>query len=263
MTLSGFIILPVLGILFGSFLGVVIHRGPRIWGLVETEDDSEALSLAWPPSHCPACKRRLTPAELIPVLGYFIARGRCRSCGTAIPLRYPVVEVLGLLGGLLAAFLFTGWAEGLIALAFFLMLIALSAIDHETGYLPDAMTLPLTALGFGAAAFWVFVTPMEAIWGWVIGWGGLALLATLYRAVRGQDGLGGGDAKLLGAGGTFIGAGGLPVVLMLAAVGALAVTLIRARGKVRGSDEIRFGPWLAGGIAVVFVIQTTWPGLLP
>ncbi|WP_370337727.1 A24 family peptidase [Parvularcula marina] len=250
-----------LGLLLGSFLGVVIHRGPQIWGLAENEGEEQSLSLAWPPSHCPSCKTRLRPVELIPILGYLFARGRCRHCETPIPRFYPIVESLGLLAGLISALLFASPVMAGAALTFFLLLIAMAAIDARTGYLPDALTLPLLTLGLGAGAFGVFVTAQDAILGWVIGWGCLAALAALYRLLRGREGLGGGDAKLLGAGAAFTGPYALPIMLALAASSALIGAFFMGKGRIDGATEIRFGPWLAGAIAAVFILQRIWPAL--
>lgn len=255
--------LGLLGLLLGSFSGVVIHRGPIIWGLVETPEGAPPISLALPRSHCPACQSQLSTVELIPILGFVMARGKCRSCQIPIPTFYPVVETLGLISGLTAALLFEGlWATGL-ALGFFLLLIPLAVIDKRTGYLPDALTLPLATIGLAAGGLNIFVSPEHAIFGWVLGWGSLAVLAGLYRMVRGREGLGGGDAKLLGAGATFTGPAALPLILLIAAASALVSVMITQRGQTDGATEIRFGPWLAGAIALVFVVRTIWPGLLP
>lgn len=252
-----------LGFLWGSFLGVLIHRGPVIWGLVGEQEDGRQLSLAWPPSHCPACGTQIALPDLIPLVGYFIARGKCRSCSTPIPTFYPLVEALGLLSGLLAALLFEGWLAGGTALVFFLLLIALAVIDQRTSYLPDALTLPLMTLGLLAGAVGLFVSAENAILGWVIGWGALAGLAAIYRMVRAREGLGGGDAKLLGAGAAFTGPMVLPMILLIAAGTALLAVLVAGKGRVAADYEIRFGPWLAGAIAAIFVTQAAFPGLLP
>ena len=257
------IALPVLGLLLGSFLGVVITRGPVIWGLIDAPADAREMSLAWPPSHCPQCDAKLSPLDLIPLLGFAMTRGRCRKCEAPISRLYPTAEALCGLGGVFAALLFADAMSAVAALFFFTLLVGLAAIDHRTGYLPDALTMPLLTLGLASGAGGLFVSADAAILGWVAGWGSLALLAFLYRTVRGREGLGGGDAKLLGAGGAFLGPLALPMVLLVAAAAALLTVAIARRGEVSGADELRFGPWLAGAIALIFVVKSAWPGLLP
>lgn len=263
---SGFIetyewvFLPLIGLLTGSFLGVVVMRGPYIWGLSEAAENSEHhLSLAWPPSHCPACNTRLKTSDLIPLLSYIFLRRKCRYCSSPISVLYPLLEGLGLLAGLIAALIFSGWTA-IAVFAAFMLLIAGSAIDQRTGFLPDALTLPLATLGFVCSTQALFVSMEMSIWGWVAGWGSFALIAALYQMIRGREGLGGGDAKLLGAVGTFTGPTGLPLVVMIGAAGALIWAL--STGKAADSQaEIRFGPWLSVAAVLVIIAGAVWPAL--
>lgn len=90
-----------LGLLFGSLANVIIYRLPLMLGVID-EDDSEgaAVNLWWPPSHCPACKSDIKPRDNIPVLSWLILKGKCRQCGIAIPVIYPVSELaMGLVWG--------------------------------------------------------------------------------------------------------------------------------------------------------------------
>lgn len=253
----------VLGLLLASFTNVLVARGPAYWGLVDAPTVERPASLMSPPSSCPHCGTRIAAYDLIPVLSYLLLRGKCRTCGGQIPPSYPYVEAIGGILGLVAIITFSSPLAALLALMTFIALLALGLIDEQTGYLPDALTLPLTALAFIAAGFTIFVTPTEAIWGWVFGWSSLALLAFIYRELRGREGLGGGDAKLLGAGGALIGPYALPPVLIMAALGALFFVMMTKDGSVRGTDEIRFGPWLAGAIAIIFTAKGIWPDLIP
>lgn len=136
-------------------------------------------------------------------------------------------------------------------------LLALGRIDLRHGLLPDFLTLPLALAGLAAAwleAPWSFEM---ALLGAVAGFGSLALIGALYRLWRGRDGLGLGDAKLLGAGGAWLGAATLPLTVCLAASGALGVVLIgRTLGwRFEREGAIPFGPFLCLAVWIVFLTR--------
>lgn len=251
-----------LGLLAGSFLNVVIHRGPAMWGL--SDDDRGARgTLAAPRSYCPACRSQIAIADLVPVASYFALRGKCRTCGGGISLRYPAVELAGAAAAMAALAAFGATWTALFAAAFLLALIALAAIDFETGYLPDAITLPLIALGLAANATGRFVSLSDALVGAAAGYAIFQAIAWAYYRMRGREGLGGGDAKLLAAIGAWGGWVLLAPTVFIASVAALAV--VGAAGlagqRFAGGTEIRFGPALCGGGAAMFLALGL--GLLP
>ena len=226
----------------GSFAGLVADRLPRGEGFVRGR------------SRCEACGRTLGPAELVPVLSYLGLRGRARCCGAPIPLRLPAIEVAALLvaasaawtadGALLLAGLGLGWT-----------LLLLAAIDARALRLPDGLTLPLGAAGLALGALGVLgPLPAQAA-GAAIGYGALAGIDAAHRAIRGRTGIGGGDAKLLGAIGAWTGWQALgPVVLVAALTGLVAAA---ARGKLRQGAAIPFGPFLALGGWAAWLAGTT------
>lgn len=237
------------GLAAGSFLNVLIHRGPVMWKLV---DAPERGNLVGPASYCPSCKAPLRFWNLLPIVSYMVQRGHCAACGARISLRYPLVEALGGVGAILSVALF-GWTpEALLAAMAALMLIALAFIDLETGYLPDALTLPLAALGLAANAFNTFTQPVDALIGAVAGFLVFWAIGFGYRSLRNREGLGLGDAKLLAAIGAWTGWFYLPFVIFLAAVTTLVVAI--ARRTATSTDEIPFGPGLcaAGFVALFF-----------
>ncbi len=247
----------LLGLFGGSFVTVVVHRGPTIWGLVEPPKALPArYSLALPRSHCPACGETIRIPHLIPLVGYLLANGKCKHCGAVIPVRYPLIEGLGLLAGVAAALTAGNALAFAGSLLFLLALLALGAIDWETGYLPDRITLPLLVLGLGFGAGSVFVPFIDSALGAAIGYAAFAALAAGYKALRGHEGLGHGDAKLLGAMGAFTGPYALPGIILIGSLFALLVIGIGAlRGKsVNAQTEIHFGPFLAVGGAVMFLV---------
>lgn len=135
-------------------------------------------------------------------------------------------------------------------------------IDARTLRLPDLLTLPLVALGLAAA--WVLNDPVFfALAGAGIGYLALVGLELAYKAIRGRDGLGRGDAKLLAAGGAWCGAAGLPMILLIASVSGLIFALcMRAAGRsdVSLGSRVAFGPFLALAIALVWSIQRATGG---
>lgn len=242
-----------LGLLIGSFLNVVIYRGPHLWGLV---DGDPRGGLAAPRSYCPACKTPIPWTGLAPIVSYIAQSGRCRSCGARIALRYPIVEALG--GGVavasVAAFGVTG--GGLGAAVFGWALLALAVIDLETGYLPDAITLPLIAGGLLAGAFNLIVPAIDSLIGAAAGYLTFRAIGIAYRKMRGRDGLGQGDAKLLAAIGAWGGWMILPAVVFAAALITLAAIGVGAmRGKAAPLDQpIAFGPGLCAAAFLVLVL---------
>ncbi|MCA8889792.1 MAG: prepilin peptidase [Parvularculaceae bacterium] len=246
--------LTLAGLFIGSFLNVVIHRGPAMWKLVD--DDARVGDLVGPRSYCPDCKTQLPATSLIPLVSYLAQRGKCNQCGAAIPIRYLLVE-LGAAGVIASALLVFGlsWAA-LAASVFGWMLLALGVIDLETGYLPDAMTLPLIALGLGANAAGLFTPLPAAIIGAGLGYGAFRAIDMIFQRLRGREGLGQGDAKLLAAIGAFGGWTALPFVVFIGASATLAVVAAKrvTGGDVDSQSEIPFGPGLclAGIIIVLF-----------
>jgi leader peptidase (prepilin peptidase)/N-methyltransferase len=164
----------VVGSLIGSFGNVVVFRWPR------------GESVVRPRSRCPRCERVLGPLDLVPVLSWLALRGRCRSCGSAISPRYPLVEAAMALGfGLIAwAFpLIDAGASALPLMALFAMLLMAALIDLDTYLLPDGLTLGAAAVGLLGAFLYApgvgLPTPPEALVGAAVGVGVLVLINRL------------------------------------------------------------------------------------
>lgn len=223
----------------GSFLAAAAHRLP---------DDVRGLLVGR--SRCDHCRQPLALRDLVPVLSWIALRGRCRYCGGTIDPAHPVIELAAIGIALVALAGDAALMPGTCLLGWGLLL--LGAIDRRTGLLPDMLTLPLALAGLLAALFepggppW----PDRAI-GAAVGYLLLAGLAFAYRQLRGRDGLGLGDAKLLAAGGAWLGWQALPWVVLVGAGAALVATLASARGQLSRHTAIAFGPWLALGIWVM------------
>lgn len=130
-------------------------------------------------------------------------------------------------------------------------------IDLREKRLPDRYTLPLIVLGLSLNAYARGTLPVGEIWGAIVGYVTFWGLGSLFFRLRGQEGLGLGDAKLLAAAGAWLGISVLPMVVLLAALGALGFAVITQRGR---TDQLAFGPWLAAAFFVLWVlrIDTVW-----
>ncbi len=247
----------LVGLLVGSFLNVVIHRVPIMmehdWANQaadlrgEPAPHTERFDLLAPRSRCPSCGHPIGAAENIPVLSWLIQRGKCRACGTGIPARYPVVEILTAVLCALAIGVFGPTAAGLGAAVFSCVLVALAFIDLDTQLLPDSMTLPLLWLGLLFNIGGTFVPLQEAVVGAMAGYLVLWSVYWLFRLVTGKEGMGFGDFKLLAAIGAWFGWTALPAVILLASVvGAVIGIGLMVFARHGRETPIPFGPYLAG-----------------
>jgi len=264
----------VVGLCVGSFLNVVIHRLPRMLERGWREQCAEldggtapvepAYNLVVPRSACPSCGHRIGAHENIPVVSWLALRGRCSKCKAAISPRYPLVEIAGGVLAALAVLKFGLTPTGIAACVLLWALLALTFIDFDTQLLPDDITLPLLWGGllaqilvpvFGATTP-TFVVPLQtAVVGAVAGYLSLWSIYWIFKLVRGKEGMGYGDFKLLAALGAWLGWPLLiPSVLLSSIVGAVVgILLIVFRGRDH-SIPLAFGPYLAiaGGIALFY-----------
>ncbi|KAF1030190.1 MAG: Type 4 prepilin-like proteins leader peptide-processing enzyme [Burkholderia plantarii] len=265
-----------IGLVIGSFLNVVAHRLPimmqRAWdadlaeatGGSAPDDGLPARYNLWVPrSGCTHCGHTLRAWENIPVLSYLALRGRCGHCAAPIGVRYPLME---LVSGALAAGSLAVFGPGWLALAAFglcAMLLAMSAIDMKTGYLPDSMTLPLLWAGLVVNLSGGFTGLHGAVTGAIAGYLFLWCVYWLFKWWRGIEGIGYGDLKLLAAIGAWLGWAALPQVLLIAAItGAVAGLAAMARGRMRFEEPLPFGPFLALGAIVTLMFGTPlYPGI--
>jgi leader peptidase (prepilin peptidase) / N-methyltransferase len=254
-----------LGLCVGSFLNVVIHRLPKMlergWQAqcaeLRGEDPAPgpAYNLVVPRSACPACGAPITALQNIPVVSWLVLRGRCARCRAPISARYPVVEVLGGLLAACAVWRFGATPQGIGACVFLWSLLALTMIDFDTQLLPDSITLPLLWAGLIANLWHTFASLPDAVIGAVAGYLSLWTIYWLFKLIRGKEGMGYGDFKLLAALGAWLGWQLLPVIVLLSSVvgAGIGISLIVFRGRDH-SVPLAFGPYLAiaGAIALFF-----------
>jgi leader peptidase (prepilin peptidase)/N-methyltransferase len=239
--------LPLLGglagLVAGSFIALVTLRWPQGRSIMGR-------------SACDHCGHQLGVAELLPVISFLALRGRCRHCGGAIAPRHLWIELAAALVGALALAGQPGGAGAVTALISW-WLLAIIILDAEHFWLPDTLTLPLLAMAL-ARAWPDLAAPALAA---LLGWAGLAGLALAYRRLRGRDGLGGGDPKLLAGLGALLGVQLLP--LLLVGAGLLGLALLgwdKARGRaVTATTRLPLGALLAGVALLTLLVRPLLP----
>jgi leader peptidase (prepilin peptidase)/N-methyltransferase len=276
-------VLPIamaFGLLVGSFLNVVIHRLPL------------GISVAFPPSHCPACEAKIKPWDNIPVLSYLWLGGRCRDCQSLISLRYPAVE---LATGLL--FVAVAWRFGptwwtTIHCIFVAALIAAAMIDLDHQIIPDSISLgglsvalvviPVVSAWYGTP---FFEAAVRSAVGAAVGGGALWLVAFVHARVsvamgrhfdhwpgEGESlpkpneadywlwfpGLGLGDVKLLAMIGAVVGAIGVLDTILASSVLGLVFGGVQALARGALGEPFGFGPAIALGAIVSLFLPELW-----
>lgn len=250
----------IFGLIVGSFMNVCIVRLPR------------GRSIISPPSHCPRCKDRIKFYDNIPLISFLVLRGKCRSCGEPISLRYPFVE---LLNGLFYVWIYREfWLSGetLLVMALCSSLIVITFIDFDHQIIPDAITLPGMLVGLTLAPFFMsaladplpfqlgrlvphagpYLTGfLNSFIGLVLGAAPLLAIGWTWEKLRHIEAMGGGDVKLMGMVGSFLGWKGALLTIMLGAVtgSVVGIALIAFR-RHRMDRVIPFGPFLALGAVV-------------
>lgn len=229
----------VLGAMTGSFLNVCIARLPV------------GQSIVSPPSACPRCGARIRPWDNIPLLSFLWLRGRCRACGQPIAWRYPLVEALT--GVLFAANVYAFGVEPwtVVACLFCAALVVVSFIDLDHQIIPDVISLPGTLLGLLLALPGWGPTFLDRLLGALLGGGLLWAVAVFYEWAREQEGMGGGDIKLLAMIGAFLGWRGVLVTLLVGSLSGVCVGGLRILlRRVEAGLPIPFGPFLSLGALV-------------
>lgn len=240
------VVLLLLAPAIGSFLAVLVDRLPR---------GEDVVSRA---SRCRACKTRIAPYDLVPLVSFLWLRGRCRRCDAAIPgwLFQMELGALGLAGlaALQASSPWEAWTSALILW----LLMALAASDLIRFRLPDALTAALAASVFGATLANGHI--VAALWGAALGAGSFMALRLGYKLLRGREGLGLGDIKLMIGLGALSGPLSLPWLVLWAALVALAAAVVGARlgGKdLRGDLALPFGTALCASAAGLWLFGAT------
>lgn len=234
----------MLGAIAGSFLATAAIR----WPAGRTTGGRSA---------CDRCGRKLNPVDLVPILGFLIRRGRCATCGEPIDRRHFMIEIAAALIGALA-FALTPGIGGITGAIFGWFLLLLGVLDVEHFWLPDRATglMALTGVAAGAAGAPPF--PNDRLIGAAAGFLSLWLIGLVYRLIRKREGLGGGDPKLFGAIGAWLGWAALPFVMLMAAlIGLGAMAAARVAGhEIKADTRLPFGALLAVAAWAVWIVHT-------
>ena len=232
------IIIFAFGVIIGSFCNVVIYRLPQ------------GKSIVTPASQCRSCGGSIRPWDNIPLLSYFLLRGRCRFCNEPISARYPAVECIS---GVLFVLLYlkfglsmTFIVYGLLTLA--LLIVALIDLDHKI--IPNIITLPGMVVGLGLSIGVLPITPLASLSGLIVGGAIFYIIALISKG-----GMGGGDIKLIAMIGTFLGLqGGMFTIFASALLGSIVGLMLILLGKKGRKDRVPFGPFLSCG-AILFMFS--------
>jgi leader peptidase (prepilin peptidase)/N-methyltransferase len=231
--LPAFALLALTGAAVGSFLNVAAYRLPLRQSIVR------------PRSRCPACDTQIATYDNVPILSWLMLRGRCRTCGAAISIRYPLVEALTACLFVAVALRADSAGELWPGLVLVSVLVLVAAIDIEHRIVPNRVLAPaaLTAL-----LLWLLADPDRLLENLIAGAaaGGFLLVAALAY----PGGMGMGDVKLAAVMGFFLGRAVAPALLVGFAVGVLAgAGIMLARGLSARKQAIPFAPYLAlGGV---------------
>lgn len=239
----------VLGAIIGSFIGAALERMPA------------GRSIVTGRSACDSCGKALTVQELVPVVSWFLQRGRCRVCDAPIGV-WQIACELGAAAIAMIAVLAAGQAPPLATMVLGWQLLLLALLDLRHLWLPRVLTgmLAFSGLLLTAARSWVAADAgalIVALAGGALGFGMLWLVATVYRRARGRDGMGGGDPPLMGAIGLWLGPLGVVHCLLGASiVGLLAAGIMHLAGRKIASDTaLPLGTCLAAAALPVFLLQ--------
>lgn len=234
-----------MGLIFGSFMNVLIYRLPR------------GISIITPRSYCPLCQSKINMFDNIPLISFIMLKGKCRNCGGRISLRYPIVEVTYTIV-LLCLLLQFGMTKDFLYFAIFLFFAIAAAFcdiytlldeKFETGIIPDSLNYIGILAGL-VLSFFLYNNFLDSLLGAIIGFLLLYVPNVIYRIFRKADGIGGGDMKLLALCGAFLGYKSILFVLLIGSfTGAILGILIIMFTKNK-YFPIPFGPFIALGAII-------------
>ncbi len=237
----------ILGALWGSFANVCIFRLPGEKGVVSGR------------SYCPKCENKIAWYDNIPIISFFLLRGKCRSCKTSISIQYAIVEAINIISFVTIYYFF-----GISITTILLMILSLSFliiffIDLKHFIIPNVLTFPMMFVGFIKSfdpnLHSLFPNYLNSLIGGLLGYGIIWAIIYFYKQVRKKEGMGLGDAKLLAVIGFWFGWISIPFVLFFSSVIALlwvVPDLIKKSKKL--TSQIPFGPYIILGL-ILFIVS--------
>lgn len=235
----------LLGAIFGSFIAVIVVRWPQERSAMRGR------------SLCDGCGAPLPAGRVVPILSYVVQRGRAACCGAPIDPVHPVAELLGAAIGAASVAVAPDLPQAIAGAVFGWLLLTLALLDARHYWLPDPLTGALAVAGLAAGVAGIEPGLIDRLIGGAAGFLLFAAVRFSYRALRGREGMGGGDVKLFGAIGLWLGWRMLPGVLFGAAMAGLgySLVLLAAGSAMSGSSRLPFGLFLAlagwGGWALI------------
>lgn len=265
----------ITGLCIGSFINVVTYRYPIIlkqkFANNQENNTSSKISLSYPSSHCPLCKNKIKKRDNIPVFSWFLLKGKCRHCSANININYMITEAFfGLI--FLASYLFLVPKCGVLLTTCFLILFCylycIFIIDLRNYLIPDIFSYSLIWIGLAISALKISpISPSEAIGGVITIWIIIYLTGLAFEFIRGIEGIGFGDYKLLSVGGAWTGIYNCASLLILSSIlGLFFIFLNRFLYLAkeppselfsdlgdRKNDIIPFGPAICSAICAIFL----------
>lgn len=264
-----YIIIFILGLCIGSFINVVVYRIPKAlffsW-FIQCYDylnlqpkfskiPELGLNIFWPSSHCVHCKKKIIFIDNIPIISYFLLRGKCRFCNNNISIRYPLIEFITAIFSIIVGLKFGINIITIFGLLITWVLIIQAAIDFKECLIPDEITLPMLWLGLLVNDFNIFVNLHEAVIGAISGYLFFWVIYWAFKLITGKEGIGYGDFKLLAMLGAWLGYQMLPLIIVLSTtIGSIVGGILILLKKRTKDTAIPFGPYLAiaGWIAMLY-----------
>lgn len=253
------IVVALFGLCMGSLATVLCYRIPREIPLGLTSHRR---------SSCPHCGKTIPAYRNIPLLSYVLQKGKCAECHKAIDWRYPAIEMLTTVlfvvsyyvmvrSGQLPFETFAHWAEVAKVLYFTLSLVVVIFIDIEFRIIPDRFSLGNWGIALLASFLWSSPPIWMSLAGCLFGFGSFFVMAWTYEKWKGIEGLGLGDVKMMGWIGAWLGLYSVPFVILSASLTGLAVGILAMRRSKDGlQTAIPFGPFLAVGAYVAWILQS-------
>ncbi len=233
MNISLFALIFILGSIIGSFLNVCIYRIPR------------NISIVFPSSFCPVCKKKIPPYYNIPILGYFLLKGRCKFCNNKISKRYLLIETLT---AIFAVISFIIWQPQIAFLNFLFIatLIVITFIDIDFQIIPDSINYSGIIISIIISIFLFKRGVLNTFLATIIGGGLFYIIGKSYEIIAKKEGLGGGDVKLMAFFGAYLGLKAIFFITFVASLTGTIYGIYLMISKHKNKDyAIPFGPFLS------------------
>ena len=250
-----FLFVIILGGLWGSFANVCIYRLPLNKGVVSGR------------SYCPKCKKQITWKDNIPIISYFLLKGKCRKCKKPISSQYALVEFLSILFFVTIYFLYGITLTTLLLMILSLSFIIIFFIDLKHFIIPNEITFSMMALGF-IKSFdpnlnSMFPNYINSLIGGLLGYGIIWSIIFFYKQIRKKEGMGLGDAKLYAVVGFWFGWLAIPFIIFLSSmIALLSVVPSLLKNSKTMSSQIPFGPYIIIGTLVYLIFKSNLNSIL-